>query len=75
MKNLKKPLANVRGIELGINIVIIMAVAMLVLFMVIGFFTGWFSQLTGSVKAVGGELPNQTGRLGEKVGNISSLWK
>ena len=75
MKNLKKPLANLRGIELGINIVIILAIGVLVLFIVLGFFTGWFSQLSGGIQAVSGELPNQTGAIGKKIGNISSLWQ
>jgi len=68
---------NKKGISLSITAIVVIAVGLVVMLVVLGYFVGGFGQTGGAMQGVTADVESQanTSGMGAQVGGISGMWK
>jgi len=68
---------NEKGISLSITAIVVIAVGLVVMLVVLGYFVGGFGQTGGTMQEVtaGAEAQADVADVGGQVGGISGMWK
>ena len=68
---------NKKGISLSITAIVVIAVGLVVMLVILGYFVGGFGQTGGAMEGVTTDIQQEanTSAIGAQVGGIGKLWK